>query len=285
MITASVGILAGLSVDHLVQVGVGARFYEPGGPGTFATLGAAAVSRTPVHLHVAQRPSAGHLALLAERAVIDVAADATDADELWILNSPSGRLIVSADRSGASNDLDTTGPTTPDDREFSPPPTWFDRLDGVLASNPPLGWQPPRRLQVLGIDPDQASITEHGLAYFESFAEHAAVLLPSRVQLQQLFDGDPVDAALSLHRETGCAVVASIDADGAVIVDRHTCQVLPSIAADVVDTTGAGDSMAGALVAALASGADLATATSIAMSVAAVTLSDWGARALANHQV
>jgi hypothetical protein len=58
--------------------------------------------------------------------------------------------------------------------------------------------------------------------------------------------------------------------------------VLQDNGVEVVETTGAGDSSAGAIIAALAAGTDLATAAAFGISTARIVLSDWGHRALAH---
>jgi sugar/nucleoside kinase (ribokinase family) len=65
----------------------------------------------------------------------------------------------------------------------------------------------------------------------------------------------------------------------AVAVDGQAWQVTDE-QVSVVETTGAGDASAGAIVAALAAGADLATAAAFGVSAARIVLSDWGHSAL-----
>jgi len=78
--------------------------------------------------------------------------------------------------------------------------------------------------------------------------------------------------------------VARLDADGAYVADpAGPSWTVRDAAVRVVDTTGAGDTMAGALVAALAAGADAATATALGVSAARIALSGIGHRPLPGH--
>ena len=75
-------------------------------------------------------------------------------------------------------------------------------------------------------------------------------------------------------------VVVTRGGDGAVIVSGRGVESVPGRAANVVDTTGAGDSVAGVLAAALAAGADplrLAAVVDLAMETAAGIVGVWGA--------
>ena len=74
------------------------------------------------------------------------------------------------------------------------------------------------------------------------------------------------------------AVVVTLGGDGAVVLRRDTEPVrVPGIAADVVDTTGAGDTFCGVLAACLARGEDLPDAVRRANAAASLSVETRGA--------
>ena len=97
-------------------------------------------------------------------------------------------------------------------------------------------------------------------------------------------DEDPFRAVLRLHDLLMSPVIAKLDVDGAFAVDESGAWHVHDEAVRVVETTGAGDALAGAVLAAIASGRDIATATALGVSVARLALSDWGAGGLMNSR-
>src|SRR5581483_7494474 len=102
-----------------------------------------------------------------------------------------------------------------------------------------------------------------------------AVLFPSRLQLSGL-GLDPLPAAVHLHEVLGVPIVARLDVEGAAAIGPQGTWRVYDSAVSVTDTTGAGDAMAAATLAALACGSDLAEATALGVSVARFTLAGWG---------
>jgi ribokinase len=104
------------------------------------------------------------------------------------------------------------------------------------------------------------------------------VLVPNRGELEALAGraGDPVELARGLQGPR--AVVVTLGAEGAVVVegDRVDWARAPSV--EAVDTTGAGDAFCGALVQALAEGATLVEAARWAARAAAVGVTRLGAQ-------
>jgi ribokinase len=74
------------------------------------------------------------------------------------------------------------------------------------------------------------------------------------------------------------AVVVTLGADGALVVEDGTSTHVPAIAVDAVDATGAGDAFCGALADGLARGESLVTATKWAVRVAGLSTTRWGAQ-------
>lgn len=74
------------------------------------------------------------------------------------------------------------------------------------------------------------------------------------------------------------SVVVTLGADGAVVADDARARHFPAQAVHVVDTTGAGDSFAGALAAALVAGAGLDEAVRSGIQASALTVQHVGAQ-------
>lgn len=108
-----------------------------------------------------------------------------------------------------------------------------------------------------------------------------AVLTPNASEAAELTGcDDPEDAARALVTQTGAAALITLGADGALLLEPGGDAVrLPAKKVDVVDTTGAGDTVNGALAAELAAGRPLAEAARFALAAAAVSTTAPGARA------
>jgi ribokinase len=89
---------------------------------------------------------------------------------------------------------------------------------------------------------------------------------------------DPEEAARELAARTGAPVVVTLGARGVLLLDGGECEVLPAPRTEVVDTTGAGDAFNGALAAALAGGAELREAATLAVAAASLSVRAAGAR-------
>jgi ribokinase len=91
-------------------------------------------------------------------------------------------------------------------------------------------------------------------------------------------EADVEAAARALVERTGAPVLVTLGAEGALLLDGGA-ERLPAPAVDVVDTTGAGDAVNGALAAELAAGRPLREAARFAMTAAALSTRAAGARA------
>ena len=284
----TVEIQGGISRDHLVTVDRPPAYGQPGGPGVYAALGAllgAAVAdartgkATRVRLRT-QLPS-GDIHELLTSAGVDLSPTAEGpVPTLWILNAPEGRRVLST--APPTHELDETDPIA----EGSGTGTTGADTDILLRSAPSTGLDDAARPSVVLVDPDQRAIAEHGWDYLTDLAPTTDVFLPSRVQLRQL-DEDPRHAAQELRRRTGRSVVARLDAEGSLVLPASggTWQVRGD-RVDVVDTTGAGDSHAGALAAALGNSVtedSLRAATVVATAVVTCTLTGTGPSGLMNR--
>ncbi len=280
--SALVGVVGGLSVDHIVRVGRPAHYDRLGGPGLYAALGARLVEGTRVRLRCELPDAVPEFAetLTAARVDLSACTAVPDVVRVWLLDAPQGRRLVSTrpppglEIAGAD---DVIPAPEPDDNGF------FTGLDGLLFCSPARLDRRYEGRTVVGVDPDQSLVNTLGWDYWEAVRIASGVLLPSRVQLAAL-GAEPRAAAERLAGRLDVPVIARLDADGAYAVDpAGPSWTVRDPAAEVVDTTGAGDTTAGATVAALAAGADLATATAIGVSAARIVLSDVGHRALPGH--
>jgi ribokinase len=107
-----------------------------------------------------------------------------------------------------------------------------------------------------------------------------AVLTPNASEATQLTGlDDPEAAARALADQSGAAVLVTLGADGALLLEPGGSPVrLPATRVEAVDTTGAGDTVNGALAAELAAGRPLEDAARFALTAAALSTRAPGAR-------
>jgi ribokinase len=106
------------------------------------------------------------------------------------------------------------------------------------------------------------------------------VLVPNASEAELLTgEKDERAAAEALAARTGAPVVVTLGARGALVVDGSSVQVVPSLTVEAVDTTGAGDTLAGVLAASLADGLALTAAVRRAAVAAALSVTAKGAQA------
>jgi ribokinase len=107
-----------------------------------------------------------------------------------------------------------------------------------------------------------------------------AVLTPNASEACALTgEDDPAEAARALVSRTGAAVLVTLGAHGALLLELGGEPIeLPALAVDAVDTTGAGDTVNGAIAAELAHGASLEEAARFALTAAALSTRAPGAR-------
>ena len=105
------------------------------------------------------------------------------------------------------------------------------------------------------------------------------ILTPNADEACALTGEDELEAAArALARRTGAAVLVTLGADGALLVEGDRVERVPTTEVDVVDTTGAGDAVNGALAAELAAGRPLRDAVRFALTAAALSTRTAGAR-------
>ncbi len=109
------------------------------------------------------------------------------------------------------------------------------------------------------------------------------VLVPNRTELALLAGGDlPTDLAavaeLARHLDGPDAIVVTLGADGALLVESNGTTHVPAPEVEAVDATGAGDAFCGALADALVRGQALGAAVHWAVAAGAVTATRSGAQ-------
>ncbi|MGO4689188.1 PfkB family carbohydrate kinase [Glaciibacter sp. 2TAF33] len=271
----TVGVSGGLSVDHLVVAPTGARFNQLGGPGLYAALGARLVDGAAVRLSAdVPRDDPRFDQLFTELGIDHTqCAYVGSASRLWILNSDQGRRIVFTSAQG-NVELETEESTVESFDFASVPAAFYRGLDGLLESSPDR-LPPTEATTIVGIDPHQLRVLSGGLDYLREVSPERAVILPSRVQLT-LIDNDPKAAARTIATTLGSPVVARLDREGMYVVSEDGTWSVHDNDVTVYETTGAGDSSAAAIIAALSGGADLVTAAMLGVSVARLAVADWG---------
>jgi sugar/nucleoside kinase (ribokinase family) len=270
-----VGIRGGLSIDHLVVARSGGRFDQLGGPGLYAALGARLVEGTEVRLCTDLPDDDGRFNELFTRLLIDTTACARAATvpRVWILNSSEGRRIVSTSPQ-SDVELETESEATAEPEPEHAPRNFYEGLAGLLESSPKHP-APIAAGTITGIDPHQLQVRSGGLEYLRKVSPQGSVILPSRVQLS-LINDDPRAAARKVLEALALPVIARLDSEGMYVLTHSGCWNVQDHDVHVRETTGAGDSSAAAIVAALARGADLVTAAQIGVSVARIAVADWG---------
>lgn len=111
--------------------------------------------------------------------------------------------------------------------------------------------------------------------------EHEAQLVLQQLHPDSTNCDDTAEPAQLAHDliNTGFrSVVMTLGAAGCIVVTETESRTIPAPPVSAVDTTGAGDAFAGALVAQLDSGASLIDAATFAVRVGAFAVQGWGAQ-------
>jgi ribokinase len=105
------------------------------------------------------------------------------------------------------------------------------------------------------------------------------LLTPNADEACRLAGADePVAAARALNQRTGAAVLVTLGPRGALLLENGAMEMLSAPSVDVVDTTGAGDAVNGALAAEIAGGRELPDAVRFAIAAATLSTRAAGAR-------
>ncbi len=105
------------------------------------------------------------------------------------------------------------------------------------------------------------------------------ILVPNEGEAQALTgEMEPLNAARVLAARSGAAVVVTLGPQGAIVVNEGEAEQVPAPLLEAVDTTGAGDTFAGAFAAELAAGSPLIDAVRFAVRAASLSVTVPGAR-------
>jgi sugar/nucleoside kinase (ribokinase family) len=133
----------------------------------------------------------------------------------------------------------------------------------------------------VSLDPSSAALLSGGL---RRLGKGVDVVVPNELEAQALTGmSDPSTAARALA-ESFAEVVVTLGEDGALWTDGSEMLRVSAPAADVVDTTGAGDAFAAGLLAARARGAGPREALEAGCALAARAVTVTGARPVSSRQ-
>ena len=110
---------------------------------------------------------------------------------------------------------------------------------------------------------------------------HVSILIVNEPEAAELIGLRGADDAALLDAADAAgvgALVVTLGADGAVVVENDVVTRIPALPVDAVDTVGAGDAFVGALASQLASGATLVDAARVGAAAGALTVTVVGAR-------
>ena len=113
----------------------------------------------------------------------------------------------------------------------------------------------------------------------DSFLKLIDILVPNNIELHQMSGLDDMEKAASSIIQRGVkTVVVTAGADGAILFERGSISRIKGPAVSTVDTTGAGDSFAGAMAVALSEGKSTLEAVEFANCAGALACTVLGAQ-------
>jgi ribokinase len=236
---------------------------------------------------------------LGEAAVAELEAEGIDVSGVARLDAPTGVALIVVDAAGENQIAVASGANA----ELAPAHVTA-ALETLLgppagAAAPPAATDAPRDAAPAGVvllghevSPEVVSAAASAAADAgwsvvlnpaparELPAATLAVLTPNASEAAELSGrDDPAEAAARLAADTGAAVLITLGADGALLLEPGgEPERLPATRVEVVDTTGAGDTVNGALAAELAAGRPLRDAARFALAAAALSTTVAGAR-------
>jgi ribokinase len=205
-----------------------------------------------------------------DEAVRELASEGVDVSAVARVDAPTGVALIVVDASGENQIAVASGANA----HVSVPAASFD--DAIVL----LGHEVPDAAIAAGADRGGRVILNPAPAREIDPCVLAAhpILTPNASEAAQLTgERDPEAAARALGARTGAPVLVTLGADGALLLDGDI-ERNPAPHVDAIDTTGAGDTVNGALAAELAAGRDLREAARFALAAAALSTTAEGAR-------
>jgi sugar/nucleoside kinase (ribokinase family) len=131
----------------------------------------------------------------------------------------------------------------------------------------------------VSVDPGSAGfLLDYGVERFLTAIDGATILVPNLEEARVLTGlADPARAATALAARFG-TVAVTLDRAGAVVAGAMPPVAVPAVAASIVDPTGAGDAFTAGFLAVLLGGGDAVAAAQAGTRLAAVAVSELGAR-------
>jgi len=166
-------------------------------------------------------------------------------------------------------------------------------LEGYLYDTPKAKAAYDRAIAVVKAGGGRASITlsdpfcvdRHRADFRRLIRGEIDLLFANQAELLSLYETQDFDAALNAVAADCAAAAVTMSEDGAMIVRGAARTHVPATAAEVIDTTGAGDLFAAGFLAGLAQGADDARAAAMGCAAAGQIISQIGARSEADLNV
>jgi ribokinase len=283
---ARVVVVGSVNVDLVVSVGQLPRAGETVAGGTFARHGGGkganqAVAAARAGAEVAMVGAVGDDEM-GHEALEELAGEGIDTTHVARLDGvPTGVALIVVDEagenqiavaSGANAALDTPAV----ERGLA---ALLDSRDGLVL----LGNEVPEAAVAAGLRAARAAgwqvVLNPAPARPAGADLGGVVLTPNADEARTLAaEADVEAAARVLAARTSAPVLVTLGADGALLLDSDELQRHPAPPVSVVDTTGAGDTVNGALAAELAAGRPLTDAVRFALAAAALSTTAAGAR-------
>jgi ribokinase len=281
-------VVGSVNVDLVVSVGRLPRAGETVAGGTFARYGggkganqAVAAARLGAAVAIVGAVGADEMG---EEALAELAGEGIDVDHVARLDGvPTGVAAIVVDEAGENQIAVASGANAALDAQTVEP-----ALAALLTGDPEpgvvlLGNEVPEEAVAAGLRAAAAAgwlaVLNPAPARASEGALGGVVLTPNADEARALAGEDDVEAAArALAARTSAPVLVTLGGDGALLLDGHDMQRLPAPPVEVVDTTGAGDTVNGALAAELAAGRPLADAVRFALAAAARSTTAAGAR-------
>jgi ribokinase len=204
-------------------------------------------------------------------ALRELAAEGIDVSGVARVGAPTGVALIVVDASGENQIAVASGANAC----VRVPPASFG--DAVML----LGHEVPDAAVAAGADRGGRVILNPAPARAIDPRVFAArpILTPNASEAARLTgERDPEAAARALAAKTRAPVLVTLGAEGALLLDGGDVERIPAPRVRALDTTGAGDTVNGALAAELAAGRELRDAVRFALAAAALSTRAEGAR-------
>ncbi len=125
---------------------------------------------------------------------------------------------------------------------------------------------------------DAFCVDRHRAAFRELVAGHVDILFANEAEICSLYEANEFSlAAEAARQDVALAALTCSEAGSVIVTPEHTIEI-DAAAAEVVDTTGAGDAYAAGFLAALTAGRALEHCGRLGSAAAAAAISQYGAR-------